>query len=487
MESADRDEGIDVDGDIMEEETTTIPTKDGDDDVHVSLEPAAAPSLETNDNMEVEPESNAIAEDSKQEEAEQDAAAAAAGDEDSSDEHDDGHELSEYERLRLERIQRNQAYLQQLGLEKIKPDKPKARPKKKEQQEPLVKSRFSSRAIKKTVSYAEPSLSVAALVRQQKENKEAKAASKPQEQQETASSKEPKPVKEKKVRKEKHRSIRMERTVYDEFQRINKHKKQVLKYMERDVRQAEKEVKFWTKRADMLERKEHRKLEAASRLQQAEQERLLLAGFSKRELLQEVDGRMEEIVALADKYDDEFEAEERVRERQIQRVEIEAKNKTLDALDRFPKALQDSHTLLSTLLLQRLPKDPPPPRRSRRTSTDADAMEGDAESKKKDRSKVDDPTSPEKPSSQQDWPDVPSTVQDSSMPEGEQASQEEQEKEAAQPTTRIRTRNVRNVGGWVSPNMAKSIDRSWLERDAPVVATAFDVSTYAPQVGEAIL
>ncbi|GKY91187.1 hypothetical protein MPSEU_000091400 [Mayamaea pseudoterrestris] len=389
---------------------------------------------------------------------------------------DDGRPLSEYERQRLERIERNKAYLQQLGLHEVKPP-PKARPKKKEQPEmPLVKSRFSSRATKKNeISYAEPSLSVAALMRQEASDKPKKEKKLP---------KEPRPPREK-----KHEQ-RMVRAIYDEFQRINTKKKHVLKQLERDVRAAEKEIKFWTKRAEMLDRREQRKADSSTRESLIGQEREVLGGYSKRELLQQVDDRMNDIVSLAEKYDEEFEAEELAKERQIQRMETEAKNKTLDALDQFPKVLHDSQSLLTTILLQRLPKDPAPPRRSRRSSAAASGVLGESpapSTKKRARQTKDDVASLNQ-SASKEWPDV-QRLQDPCMIEESHQSQEDEGKNmASRSNVRIRTRSVRSVGGWISPNMAKLVDRTWLERDRPATFDdSLDFSMYAPQVGEAIL
>jgi len=42
-----------------------------------------------------------------------------------------------------------------------------------------------------------------------------------------------------------------------------------------------------------------------------------------------------------------------------------------------------------------------------------------------------------------------------------------------------------NVGGWIEPNFAASIDRSWLEKDSP--QKHFDLKTYVPQAGDTIL
>ena len=188
---------------------------------------------------------------------------------------------------------------------------------------------------------------------------------------------------------------------------------------------------------------------------------------------------------------EEFEADELARERQIQRKEIETRNKTLDALDRFPKALHDSHALLNTILLQRLPKDPPPPRRSRRSSgpePEANIESSGSPNKKKRARPSQGESTVLDPSPQRDWRDAQS-FQDTSLAEMEQQPDEDDERESApQATARIRTRSVRNVGGWISPNMAKLVDRSWLERDTPVESgKGLNISSYAPQVGEAIL
>jgi hypothetical protein len=57
----------------------------------------------------------------------------------------------------------------------------------------------------------------------------------------------------------------------------------------------------------------------------------------------------------------------------------------------------------------------------------------------------------------------------------------EQQDEASKP----RKRMSRNVGGWISPNFAQVINRSWLEKDAP--SDKFDLKAYFPQVGDTVL
>jgi hypothetical protein len=46
-------------------------------------------------------------------------------------------------------------------------------------------------------------------------------------------------------------------------------------------------------------------------------------------------------------------------------------------------------------------------------------------------------------------------------------------------------KKTRNIGGWVDPNFSKEIKRSWLQIDK--YETSFDVSRYAPQIGDIVL
>lgn len=48
-----------------------------------------------------------------------------------------------------------------------------------------------------------------------------------------------------------------------------------------------------------------------------------------------------------------------------------------------------------------------------------------------------------------------------------------------------RIRLVRNVGGWISPDFSKDVDRSWLECNKPM--QPFDVRYFVPQVGDTVL
>ena len=238
-------------------------------------------------------------------------------DNDKDDESNDGRELSDYEKLRLERIRRNREYLSQLGLEGSMPKKqaPPSRKKRKEQQQqqqqhPTAPQRSSSRS-RKTVNYTEPSVSVAQLLRDSKKLlPAAKSASSAPSSANGVATITAKPKKESKPRAPRGTNTklmhRMERFIYNEFNSIKAHKKRTLKDAERNTRLAEKEVSYWTKRASIWERQQERQRAAAAAKQAAEQERADLGG-TVRELMQDIDRRMPELLAAVSEYDEVFE------------------------------------------------------------------------------------------------------------------------------------------------------------------------------------
>lgn len=221
----------------------------------------------------------------------------------------DGRELSEYEIQRLERIHRNRQYLARLGLESTegrgllgRGKKPSAQSKKKSKAQPEpVQQRLSLRA-KKSIDYSEPSVSVASLLRQR-------------DQEEKPVHVERKPQSGRKRRRD--HSERMEKFIYSEFQSLKGHKNQVLKQAERDVRWAEKEVKFWSQRAEKDEMREQRKQETITF---REEEKEQLGGFTMRELLRDAVDRADELAAAADRYDEEFEVSQLEDCRDLMRV-----------------------------------------------------------------------------------------------------------------------------------------------------------------------
>ena len=140
--------------------------------------------------------------------------------------------------------------------------------------------------------------------------------------------------------------------------------------------------------------------------------------------------------------------------------------------------VQTSTSLLNSVLLERAPKDPPPPRRSTRAAIEPEKEASTPKKKgrpfgKKMDEKTIDSTSAEgwSPASSSSLPIETDPLQSSSPPK-------QQQEQGAK-----RRRLSRNVGGWISPNLAQVLDRKWLERDSD----KFDLSAYVPQVGETVL
>jgi len=101
----------------------------------------------------------------------------------------------------------------------------------------------------------------------------------------------------------------MDKFIYKEFKRLEKHRTCVLREAEKNSRIAEKEVKFWTKMVDQAETRESKLRQQAYRMKGQsfkDQEKALLGGITARDLLRDVDNRMADLQAAAEKYDDEL-------------------------------------------------------------------------------------------------------------------------------------------------------------------------------------
>lgn len=134
--------------------------------------------------------------------------------------------------------------------------------------------------------------------------------------------------------------------------------------------------------------------------------------------------------------------------------------------------------MLNAALLDRAPKDPPPPRRSKRSSfcendEDSDTLLHDLKVSNSPKMKAS-PITGENAFTDDVVASQPFSKDDNAN-----------EEEAASGTAKQRRKIARNVGGWVSPDFAGEIDRSWLEKDSPAVD--FNLSTYVPQVGDIVL
>ena len=167
---------------------------------------------------------------------------------------------------------------------------------------------------------------------------------------------------------------------------------------------------------------------------------------------------------------------------------------------------QEAVTSLNALLYELSPRDPAPPRRSKRNAEDEEA---EVETKRKKKRKL----SPSgalalgNPSSEmlvattptESWsasadagttepvspPHVPNIKQKTRNDDAPGSPSKFKQSKSRQPSTKKPTRDVaRDVGGWVSPMFANEVDRTWLEKThAP---PKFDLYN-PPQVGQVIL
>jgi hypothetical protein len=206
---------------------------------------------------------------------------------------EDGRQLSEYERLRLERIKRNREYLAQLGLEgnNSKAPERKKRIKRDSSSNEILERRSSSRQVK-PVRYTEPSVSVRSIMRAVQGMD--KASLEPSESQDGI---------QRKPAKKCDPQHRMEGYIWAEFRRLKSHRKGILKQAERALKWAEKEKKYWTNRSFLWERKNQRIIEAQQQRIEEERQRLQFGGKTTKELFHEMSRRLPIIQQAIDEYD----------------------------------------------------------------------------------------------------------------------------------------------------------------------------------------
>lgn len=152
------------------------------------------------------------------------------------------------------------------------------------------------------------------------------------------------------------------------------------------------------------------------------------------------------------------------------------------------------------MLLERTPRDPAPPRRSKRKS-DVDA-ESPVDKKTKGDDEQDESALDNK-GGQIRWRELAksfgpettnaasSTCSPTTTPSSPQHAVTDQASKSSSSAAKPKKKREltgRNVGGWISPRFAQEVDRSWLEREKPTpVTTPFDLSKYVPQVGDTVL
>lgn len=220
---------------------------------------------------------------------------------------DEGHRLSNYELQRLERIKRNRQYLEQLGLEgkgkrgvissSLDHPNPVKHKRTRNNAAPDVARRSSmSRQSKlKSVNYAEPTASVRALMKTGAQNKKKKSLveAKINTEKKTAA-----------ATAEKAKNDRMDQIIYMEFNRIKREKNQLLKTASRNVRLAQKEVKYWTRLESVWERREERRLEHQRQQAAEAMQKACLGGKTTKELLKDLDDKMPTILQAMKNFDD---------------------------------------------------------------------------------------------------------------------------------------------------------------------------------------
>ena len=294
-------------------------------------------------------------------------------------------------RLRLERIKRNQERLAALGLNdgSLKPKQPKKPShRRKNPRVPLEPTRQKiSRSSKKRIDYAELPKLHTVIAATSKDN-----LFKPPPKELT-----PEEIKRREKRKkEKRHDDRIPRFIYIEFQRIRSKRRASLKRAKRLFTKAEREKNHWEKVSRKLtaqeqrreakkaairekEARKQRNLNEARLRDQSERDELDCKGMTKKELLEEIElrkldlygilaGHDREQSATLEKLKQEAKEKEEIRKRQS----LERKLAVIDALDRYPKAMNEALTKLNGLLYSRAPKDSLPPRRSiRRKCGDA--------------------------------------------------------------------------------------------------------------------
>lgn len=158
-------------------------------------------------------------------------------------------------------------------------------------------------------------------------------------------------------------------------------------------------------------------------------------------------------------------------------------------------------TALSSCLVDRTPRDRPPPRRSRRGAEvetrwgDDDEADGKPSSKKRGRKKVLDQQHSQTPSASDSQPSRAATQASLSQTQvlHQQSFVTEEGMDNPCPTTTndgsvegSKKRREVDVGGWVSGPFAARIDRAWLDQDAPQPHLD-SVETYVPQSGDTLL
>lgn len=146
------------------------------------------------------------------------------------------------------------------------------------------------------------------------------------------------------------------------------------------------------------------------------------------------------------------------------------------------------------MLLERSPRDPPPPRRGYRKRDPSTVDKPEQGAKKR---AVDSPDASKGRLADGSWGSLAAAITaenlnssaqvrpETSSPEAALGESDSQSTTLEKPKKRKREVIPKNVGGWVSPAFAKDVDRSWLESDSS--PKKFDAARYIPQIGDTIV
>jgi hypothetical protein len=213
-------------------------------------------------------------------------------------------------RMRLERIKRNQEYLAKLGLEGNSgvlgkpPPKKRKRPRKSAPAAPVRPRSSLSRSTKKKVSYVDQPLRIPTSTSISSSMNAATTTtatttttlSDPRKKKKDASSSSPSSKQPRKA------SQRMDLGIYLEFKRIGSSRKQLFRQAKRNVRMAEKELKYWAKQTRAFQTKDRRRKEVEGMIHASAEQRQAL-GCTSLELLQEIDRRHSDLISAAINFD----------------------------------------------------------------------------------------------------------------------------------------------------------------------------------------
>ena len=383
-----------------------------------------------------------------------------------------GNPLSEYELLRLQRIQRNKERLALLGLH----DATTHPLRSSSQSSSSTKRKRTPKAVKIPPERRER-ISRKTKVKEVNYKELTKIPHEP-----------PKlGVKTKDASKTPHKRIRRSELqkrvplfMYRELKAMESERRTGLKVAERNLRRAEKECKFAEKRLLIWNRKRER------REAKEERQRMMVEHEKQRRVLgplvQELDGRRWELAGLRHRQV----AEEQQREGWATRRKQDMMLSIKRAETKFPAMIQQQEAILANMLLERLPTMS----NEKEEEGKDDVAVGRRRSSKKGSKKKKMKEAPQSQPSPEEETGTEHPTTDSTNveldPENLATYNHQQEKEKAnrEPKKHKRTK-ARNVGGPVTPNFSASLQRKWLEGDSPMAPSA--THPFVPQVGDIVL